>query len=238
MDIPREFASMRGEDKETRPIVVRPGLDVEHARPLLEQVAAVPWGGLYHAYGPATDVPGQLAAVIVGDDGTRDEAWWNLWGNIHHQGTIYEATVPTVPILLTLAGWRAHPDRVEAVSLLREVGAAEGVYVWRYDENEELVTDDDEQKRLDPTLRSTLNTGAAGLLGGWRDEPDDVRRALLWLLSVLPELRAQHDVLITETLPARHQRAWDIALAGPAESQEDADAVFALEDWVHGADAA
>jgi hypothetical protein len=44
-------------------------------------------------------VPGQLAAVSVGDDETRDEAWWNLWGNIH-QGTIYEATAPDAVVAL------------------------------------------------------------------------------------------------------------------------------------------
>src|SRR3954451_1672251 len=63
----------------TRAIVVRPQLDLAAARPLLVQVAAVDWSDVYDAYGPATGVAGQLAAVIVGDDATRDEAWWNLW---------------------------------------------------------------------------------------------------------------------------------------------------------------
>ena len=200
----------------------------------MERVAAVGWSELYHAYGPATDVPGQLAAVVVGDDDTRAEAWWNLWGNIHHQGTIYEATVPAVPLLLGLAGWREHPDRAQALSMLREIGAAEGVYVWRHGDDEELVTDEAAQARLYPVLRATLRSGAAELLDGWRDEPDDVRRALLWLLSVLPDLRAQHETLIAATLPEQHRRAWDLEIAGTADSQEEADAVSALEDWVHG----
>jgi hypothetical protein len=84
MDVPPEFTTMRGDAGATRPIVVRPNLD--GAETLLGAVSAVEWSAVHHAYGPASDVPGQLAEVIVGDDETRDEAWWNLWGNIHHQG--------------------------------------------------------------------------------------------------------------------------------------------------------
>ena len=69
-------------------------LDLDGAESLLGAVSAVDWSAVHHAYGAASDVPGQLPAVIVGDEETRDEAWWNLWGNIHHQGTIYEATAP------------------------------------------------------------------------------------------------------------------------------------------------
>ena len=232
MKVPRQYSTMRG-GGEARALVVRPSLTPAQARPLLERVAAVPWGDLYHAYGPAVDVPGQLAAVIAGDDDTRAEAWWNLGGNIHHQGTIFEATVPAVPILLSIAAWEEHPDRVQALALLREIGAADGVFVWRYGPGDELVSDEVEQERLYPALRSELEGGAAALLERWREEPAPVRRALLWLVSVLPELQARREALIAETLPERHRRAWDLVITESAESQEDADAVFELEDWVY-----
>ncbi|MDP9385713.1 MAG: hypothetical protein M3P50_10880 [Actinomycetota bacterium] len=51
-------------------------------------------------------------------------------------------------------------------------------------------------------------------------------------------MRADHDALITETLPGQHRRAWDLELADSADSQEDADAVLALEDWIHDGDEA
>lgn len=232
-DIPRAFTTMRSEAGEVRAIEVRAELDLEEARGLLEQLAAAPWGELYHAYGPATDVPGQLAAVIVGDEDTREEAWWNLWGNIHHQGTIYEATVPAVPLLFGLADWVEHPDRVEALLMLRAIGAAEGIYVWHPGEEGALVTDEDEQTRLYPALRAALSAGAARRLDEWRSELQPVRRALLWLLSVLPDMHARHDALIAETLPEQHRRGWDLEVARSADSQEDADAVFALEAWIH-----
>jgi hypothetical protein len=98
MHFPPEFTTRRGEADAASPIVVRPDLD--GAETLLGAVSAVEWGAVHHAYGPAGDVPGQLAAVIVGDDETRDEACWNLWGNIHHQGTIYEATAPDAVVAL------------------------------------------------------------------------------------------------------------------------------------------
>ncbi|HEV3001412.1 MAG TPA: hypothetical protein VGW75_11785 [Solirubrobacteraceae bacterium] len=229
MELPRRFETTYRGAPEQRPIVVRPGVDPAAVDPLLERLQAVDWAELYHAYGPATDVPGQLAAVIVGDDQTRAEAWANLWGNIHHQGTIYEATVPAVPIVLDVAGWREHPDRVEALWMLREIGDAEGVSVWRYDSRGEIVADEDAQERLYPELRSELTAGSARLLERWRSEPDDVQRALLWLLSVLPDLRAQHGDLIREILPERHRRAWELVIA--AEWDEDEDAVEALEEW-------
>jgi hypothetical protein len=170
-------------------------------------VAAVRWDELSHAYGPADDVPAQLAAVIVGDDDTREEAWWNLWGNIHHQGTIYEATAPAVPILVGVAEWREHPDRAEAILMLREIADAEGA-----------------------------REGAERLLSGWPGEPEPVQRSLVWLLSALPELQARHEALVAETLPERFRRAWEIELAGPADTWDDSDAVAELEEWVHAGD--
>jgi hypothetical protein len=78
--------------------VVRPDLD--GAESLLRAVSAVDWSAVHHAYGAASDVPGQLPAVIVGDEETRDEAWWNLRGNIRHQGTIYAATASDAVVAL------------------------------------------------------------------------------------------------------------------------------------------
>ena len=234
--LPREFATNRTGKLEVRPLVVRPDVDAAAVGPLLDRIAAVDWDDLVHAYGPAVDVPGQLAAVVLGDEPTREEAWWNLWGNIHHQGTIYEATVPAVPILVALAGRRDDPDRTDALMMLREIAAAEGVYVWRSGADEdEPVTLEAEQDRLLPVLRAAVADGADELLTGWRAEPEPVRRALLWLLTALPDHRARHQDLVDAVLPAEHRAAWATATGEGPGSQEDADAVYALEDWVGGA---
>jgi hypothetical protein len=60
---------------------------------------------------------------------------------------------------------------------------------------------------------------------------------LLWLLSVDPDLRSERADLVDAVLPERHRPGWALEIAGSADSEEEEDAVVALEDWVHsGAD--
>jgi hypothetical protein len=57
------------------------------------------WSGLTHAYGPAEDVPELIRALYGDDEEAAAEAIYELYGNIHHQGTIYQASAPAVPFL-------------------------------------------------------------------------------------------------------------------------------------------
>ena len=52
------------------------------------------WAALEHAYGPATDVPAMLAALLDADQGVRTKALDYLFDTLHHQNTLYSATVP------------------------------------------------------------------------------------------------------------------------------------------------
>ncbi|MBV7699510.1 hypothetical protein [Streptomyces sp. TRM70350] len=63
------------------------------------ELDAVPWHALTHAYGSAEDVPELIRALHQGDEETADEAIYELYGNIHHQGTVYPASAPAVPFL-------------------------------------------------------------------------------------------------------------------------------------------
>jgi hypothetical protein len=74
--------------------------------------------------------------------------------------------------------------------------------------------------------------GAAPILDGWRTEAPDVQQALLCLLSVEPA-RAERADLVDAVLPDRNRPAWEREIAGSADSEEEEDAVVALEDWVH-----
>ncbi|MFG2341250.1 hypothetical protein [Streptomyces yangpuensis] len=59
----------------------------------------VQWHDLTHAHGPAEDVP-ELIRALHGDDAEAvDEAIQELYGTIHHQGTVYPASAPAVPFL-------------------------------------------------------------------------------------------------------------------------------------------
>ncbi|OLV15397.1 hypothetical protein [Deinococcus marmoris] len=69
------------------------------SRPLSE-LDQVDWASLQHAYGEADDVPEQLHKIAAGDVGALSDLYSNLW----HQGTVYQATSYAVPFLLGLLG--------------------------------------------------------------------------------------------------------------------------------------
>lgn len=70
-----------------------------------------------HAYGSAANVPDLLRALL--DPSTTPDAYSELFTNIWHQGTVYEATSYAVPFIMEVALDRDAPDRVEALGLLR-----------------------------------------------------------------------------------------------------------------------
>lgn len=85
---------------------------------MLERLHNVDWSALTHAYGPAADVPELILALAGSDREARKDAYWELYGNIFHQGTRYPATAPAVPFLLELLADPATPDRHELLLLL------------------------------------------------------------------------------------------------------------------------
>ncbi|MBO2557597.1 hypothetical protein [Shewanella algae] len=60
------------------------------------------WSELNHAYGEASDVPELIEALTTDDAHKFEEALNELLSNIWHQGTIYDATVKALPLLLDL----------------------------------------------------------------------------------------------------------------------------------------
>jgi hypothetical protein len=85
---------------------------------VLDGLDDVFWGALTHAYGFADDVPGLIRDLRSPDPDVRAEARYELYGNIHHQGTRYEASAYAVPFLLELVADPATPDRSGLVLLL------------------------------------------------------------------------------------------------------------------------
>lgn len=67
---------------------------------MLKGLNDVPWSELTHAYGSASDVPELIRTVAFGDKSERDKAWYELYGNIWHQETLYEATSYAVPFFI------------------------------------------------------------------------------------------------------------------------------------------
>ncbi|HTJ67610.1 MAG TPA: hypothetical protein VL551_08795 [Actinospica sp.] len=89
--------------------------------PALSGLDAVDWSSLEHAYGPATDVP-EVLRTLVGDDGEQaEDALYELYSNVWHQGSVYPATVEAVPFLVEIAAARAAGPRTADV--LRLLGS-------------------------------------------------------------------------------------------------------------------
>ncbi|OIJ87668.1 hypothetical protein [Streptomyces colonosanans] len=77
----------------------------------------VQWHALTHAYGSAEDVPELIKALYEDDGEAADEAIYELYGNIYHQGTVYSASAPAVPFLAH-AVRHAPAKRAELLMLL------------------------------------------------------------------------------------------------------------------------
>ena len=85
---------------------------------MLENLDSVAWSQLTHAYGAATDVPAQIRNLASANEVERENALWELYGNIFHEGARYQATPYAVPFLYELVTAPETPDRHEIVYLL------------------------------------------------------------------------------------------------------------------------
>lgn len=80
----------------------------------------VPWAELTHAYGSAADVP-ELLRELASDtvlNATDGDALFELYGNIFHQGSRYQATPHAVPFIAEIALNSDCANQVNAIELL------------------------------------------------------------------------------------------------------------------------
>lgn len=95
---------------------------------MLEELDAINWSKLRHAYGEATDVPNQIRSLLSEDKKMRDDAMDELCGNILHQGTVYEASAYAVPFLQELLKAPDTSDKIAIVGLLTGLACGNDVY--------------------------------------------------------------------------------------------------------------
>ena len=93
-----------------------------------EGLDEVPWENLKHAYGDAGDVPDLLRGLASADGNVRKESIYKLYGNIWHQGTIYDATPHAVPFLIRLHAIPGLPAHDDVATLLMLIGAGRGFF--------------------------------------------------------------------------------------------------------------
>jgi hypothetical protein len=101
-----------------------PSTPVENLRGLND----VPWAQLQHAYGSAVDVPNQIRALVAEDADARNAAFEALFSNVWHQGTVYEATIHTLPFLIEILRTGSCPDRNSVVLLVACIIAGHGYW--------------------------------------------------------------------------------------------------------------
>ncbi len=99
-------------------IPIRPNEGMEYTLANLDDIN---WWVLEHAYGAASDVPGNIRALISGNAETRMEALDRLFATIAHQGSVYGATVLAVPFLEELVRDPTLPEREGILQLLQFV---------------------------------------------------------------------------------------------------------------------
>ena len=90
---------------------------------MFDGLDSIPWNRLTHAYGPADDIPDLLRALRSArpEQAGEEGPLWHLFGNIWHQGTVYEATSYAVPFLVELVASSDTPDRAGVLLLLASI---------------------------------------------------------------------------------------------------------------------
>lgn len=99
----------------------------------LEGIDEIDWQSLHDCYGPATDVPALLRAVLSSVEDHRNFAIELLDQTVWHQGTIYEVTSYVVPFLQKMLLLPQTPDKDTVAVLIAS-------YVTGNSENNQWIT--------------------------------------------------------------------------------------------------
>jgi hypothetical protein len=148
-------------------------------------LAETDWSELDHAYGPASDAPFQLLALLSEDIEARSGAVAYLDVAILHQGTVYPATGPVARVVAAMLDdprttapvenvlpWDASPRplRLDLLTVLARVAES-----CMFDTGESLLADADGHEPVDAA-------------SGWGPRPDVRARNILACRAVLPEV--------------------------------------------------
>lgn len=85
---------------------------------MLDDLDTIDWAQLVHAFGPASDIPERIRALISPDPDARQAAIEGLFETICHQETVYEASAPAVPFLQELLADADTPDKMLIANML------------------------------------------------------------------------------------------------------------------------
>jgi hypothetical protein len=195
---------------------------------MLEGLDSIPWAKLTHAYGSAEDVPGLLRALqTASPDAQNDESpLWCLFGNIWHQGTVYEATAYAVPFLIELAADRNTPDRTGILHLVASIATGSSYLEVHGNVLPEPEFEANKAKEL-RWAAAAHEAVAAGLnsLIALTNEQGDVQVAAAHVLAQFPERSKEVAPLLRQLLEAETRslyRAGFLLLLGKLGDRSEA----------------
>ncbi len=175
---------------------------------MLERLDRVDWDQLSHAYGEASDVPDLLRALASEEAEARSHALDELYGNIWHQGTVYEATAHAVPFLLELLEEPAVQAKDRIVDFLRSLATGSSYL----DVHKDLAFSPQQQGAADfereltgelgfvKAAREAVLAGTATYLRLLSDGDVDIRTMAAFLLAALEERRGDIRPVLLERL--------------------------------------
>lgn len=181
---------------------------------MLEGLDKIDWSQLKHAYGAASDVPGLIRSLLSDSKSERDEAIHNLFGNIYHQGTVYEATAFAIPFLIEVLSSPATSNKSSVAALLASIADGTGYLethtsygsgevVWRRilaEKGETLESELVRERLLTDQVRSEAAKGLYLLTPFLFDNDPEVRMSVAEALGAFPEHRETHLRLLVEAL--------------------------------------
>jgi hypothetical protein len=154
----------------------------------------IDWANLNHAFGPAVDLPALLKDLFSDDQEKCSQSIDELFGNICHQGTVYEATSYAVPFIFAALDDPETPKRDELIGLLGCIATGESYHavhqpekveevrkemIWVDRARNEIILQLDTAIRLLSDQDRLVRQGAAFLLACFPKEQDRLRPPLL-----------------------------------------------------------
>ncbi len=152
------------------------------------------WGAVSHAFGPADDLLELFEGLVSSTPKTRDEALYELHGNVWHQGTVYSASAPAARVLLALVEDEATPGRAGILGLLQCIATGTSYHEVHQGGQLKATRPQKEMDELVATERTwvakaheSVREGLPILMRCLEDSVVDVREAASFAVSAFPE---------------------------------------------------
>jgi len=161
---------------------------------MLEGLNKVDWQNVRHRNGPADNVPKLLQDLLSNDKKTQSSAILQLFNNIWHHGTVYEATALAVPFLYEILESPFCFERFSIVWLLGAIANGSSEHQAQHPEKE------DKELIWAKNAHIAVRQGVKTILGLLDEKDKDLRLPVVLLLASLPEEAAQIKPILSSIL--------------------------------------